>query len=325
MVIRTLGLCLIFLSCSASAQNYDAAFDQQQVQTFINYMVTKHHFKRAALEKTLSEVKYDPSVIKLMERPYEAMPWRTYLKHFIDSDRILAGLRTWHAHEAELQQIEQTYHVPPAIIIAILGMESYYGHHQATHDALPTLCTLSFAYPKRSKFFTAELEALFLLSRDQDFPLHDLRGSYAGALGMPQFMPSNYLRYAVDTDQKNHADLFHSMSDSMASIAQFLKHFGWQEGQPVLSHANFLHDKYTDLPLLTQTKVDSLAHIGHFKDAEKNIPDLMVLRLEDSGKEAWLAWPNFFALLHYNRSMLYALNAAVFAAYLEEAHEQAYG
>ena len=217
---------LLGLIGSMYAQTFDAHFDQKKAQSFVNHMVKSHHFDRHALVETLAHVPYDASVIRLMNRPYEAMPWPKYLHHFISSRRILFGLKTWRAHRETLAQLQATYHVPASVIVAILGMESYYGRYQSTHSTLKALTTLSFAYPKRSHFFTSELEALFLLARKHHFDVTQMKGSYAGALGMPQFMPSNYLRYAKDMDHHHHADLFHNMDDSMGSIAVFLHHFG---------------------------------------------------------------------------------------------------
>ena len=319
--MRYITFVLVFFTMFAVAQ---PQIDKKSMHKFAIMMHKKHHFIQQDVENILLKNTINTHILKLMSRPYEAMPWQTYLRHFITPNRLAGGVATWHRYRNRLRKIERDYHVPASIIVAIMGMESNYGAHQATHNALRTLTTLSFAYPKRSKFFTSELENLFLLAREQHFDVKTLRGSYAGALGMPQFMPSSYRRYAIDSDHHQHANLFTSIPDTLESIANYLHHFGWNMNQPILSHPQFSQNNLWHFTPLTHQPNLSPQVLHQNFNLPKNTPPLRPIRFDSSIEGAWLAWPNFTCLHHYNRSDLYGLTAALFATYLTKAYQHAY-
>ncbi len=298
-------LSIVTFACASPVQR-----NHQAEHRFAQHMHQAFGFNSKKILTTLRRTPTDQHVLALMQRPYEGMPWQRYLKHLITPKRLAHGTWMMHHYRRELGILRARYHVPPAVIIAIMGMESNYGQHQATHQALRTLTTLSFAFPRRAHFFTHELEQLFLLAREQGKPITHYRGSYAGALGMPQFMPSNYRKYAVAWGNDHPTDLFHNPRDTLASIAHYLQAFGWQGNQTLL---------------IQPSRTDQ--HDWSFKGTlgPKDPRDgIRPLRFGKNPGEKWLAGHNFQVILHYNRSPLYAFTVAIFSQYLQRNYDLAY-
>ena len=177
-----------------------------KARAFVNYMVKVHHFNRKKLTALLAQVKYNEEVIFKITHPYEAQPWNVYRAHFLTPERIQQGVLYWQKHATALRYAQQHYGVPTRVIVAIIGVESHYGERTGTYIALNALSTLAFNYPQRSKFFTKELAQFLLLTKEQQLPALSTKSSYAGALGIPQFMPSSYRHYAIDFDGDGVAD-----------------------------------------------------------------------------------------------------------------------
>ena len=197
-------------------------------------MVQTNHFDRDELVHLFQKTAYVPEVIDRMNAPFEEKPWDFYKNFFITDKRVQDGVNYWRTHQDTLNTVEKTYGVPASVIIAIVGIESNYEQQPGKFPELGTLATLSFKYPKRALFFQSELENFLLLTREHNIEPLEINGSYGGALGIPQFMPSNYRQIGVTLDvNKPHANLLTNGDDAIASIANFLQKKGWKNKGPV--------------------------------------------------------------------------------------------
>jgi membrane-bound lytic murein transglycosylase B len=197
------------------------------IPEFIDQMVARHKFKRSELENAFAHAQRVQPVIDAISLPATAKPWPEYRANFVNPQRIKLGLEFWHKYRKTLQRAEQKYGVPQDIIVAVIGVETVYGQDAGNFRTLDALTTLAFDYPPRADFFRSELENFLLLAREQQFNLLDIRGSYAGALGIPQFMPSSYRTYAVDFNGNHRINLLDEDKDAIGSVANYLKNFGW--------------------------------------------------------------------------------------------------
>lgn len=285
------------------------------VARFIDQMVEQDHFTRAGLERLLSGVTVDPEIIAAIERPAEALPWHRYRDIFVTPARVSGG-RIFLATQADtLADAERRYGVQPAVVAALLGMESFYGAQEGSHSALTALATLAFDYPPRATFFRKELGDYLVLCRRNHFDPATLRASYAGALGAGQFMPSSYLAYAVDGDGKG-SNLFGDWQDIVPSIANFLAAHGWRADQPVAAPAGVPAD--LDVGAYTGHSVPArtLRAAGIVFDApvSATAPTLLVqIHTARGTAQYWVGLPNFLVLMSYNHSEHYALAAAELA------------
>ena len=293
------------------------------VQKFITRMVVQHQFQRAQLEQLLAGVEPDQSIIQLMEKPAEALPWYRYRAIFVTPGRAIAGSVFVAANRQSLAAAEDKYGVPPAVVAALIGMESLYGKSEGSHSALTALATLAFDYPRRAEFFRKELSAYLLLCRENHFDPAALKSSYAGALGAAQFMPSSYLAYAVAAGG-NGSNLFTDWPDIIASVAHYLGVHGWRAGEPVAALATVpAHFDPQDLIGVTST-AQALRARGVIFKAPATVTAAAPARLVEietgSGKkEYWVGLPNFMVLMAYNHSVLYALAATQLAAAIDQA------
>src|SRR5450631_3514122 len=227
-----------------------AAIDikRAEVKDFIAHMAATSSFKKRELRKLLTAANSQPSIIEAMDRPAEkAKPWYQYRPIFVTEKRIREGTDFWIAHRQALDQASIKSGVAPEYLAAIVGVETYYGRLTGSYRVLDALATLAFDYPARSKFFRDELEQFILLARERRLDPLAVKGSYAGAMGAPQFMPSNYRRYAVDAVGDGRIDLWNNWSDVCASVGNYLKEHGWNAGEPVLSEASVDTGKEQDL------------------------------------------------------------------------------
>src|SRR5271163_3486086 len=211
-------------------------------------MSDTYGFKKRPLRKLLDSAESQPAIVEAISKPAEkAKLWYEYRPIFINERRIREGTEFWIAHRRALDEASIQSGVAPEYLAAILGVETFYGRLTGTYRVLDALVTLSFDYPARSKFFRDELEQFLLLTRDAHLDPSVVKGSYAGAMGAPQFMPSNYRRYAVDADADGHINLWTNWQDVCASVGNYLKEHGWNAGEPVLSEASVAPDKVPDL------------------------------------------------------------------------------
>jgi membrane-bound lytic murein transglycosylase B len=217
---------------AARADNEDAITKARSA--FVDKMVADHGFDRASLTKSLGSATIDQKILDAMARPAErVVPWHEYRAIFINDARVAAGVRFWTEHAATIDEISERYGVAPEMLVAIVGVETYFGQRMGKYRVLDALATLAFAYPPRAKFFAGELEEFLLLSREEGLDLTVPLGSYAGAMGAGQFIPSSYRAYAVDANADGKRDIWSDWEDVLGSVANYFKIHGWRTGEPV--------------------------------------------------------------------------------------------
>lgn len=306
----------------------DALLKNKDAQAFIKDMVDNHHFKKQEMVALLKDAKFQPKILELMEKPYEKKSWDVYKELFLTQNRLDSAIEFWNKNKNVLMQAEQKYGVPADIIMAILGVETLYGKHQGDYRVIDSLTTLAFNYPKRSQFFTKELREYLLLCREQHVSPQKYHGSYAGAIGMPQFMPSSYRYYAVTADGRNSADLMNKDTDVVYSIANYFVKNGWQKGGEVAEPAvvNGAGVKKIDTSAKTASyPFTYILSTGVRPKISKmqHPPKAGVIELNTAnGNEYWLGYHNFYVITRYNTSPQYALVVYLFANQIREKRAQ---
>ena len=294
------------------------------VKDFIAQMAEQHDFKKRQLRKLLKGAQSQPAILQAMERPAEkAKPWYEYRALFLNDRRIREGTEFWLAHRQELDRASVRSGVPPEYIAAILGVETYYGRLTGQYRVLDALATLAFDYPPRAKFFRDELEQFLLLTRDFDMDPLTLKGSYAGAMGAPQFMPSNYRRFAVDADSDGRIDLWTNWSDVCSSVGNYLREHGWNEGEPVLAEATEEPANATEFDgrkLALDETVGSLKAKGVTFESSMppEAPAMLIAEDETDGVHWRVGYNNFYVITRYNHSALYAMAVFELAAAVKQ-------
>ena len=299
------------------------------MQQFIDAMVASHGFERVRLERWLRDARYSATVERLMQPPipFAQRNWLEYRNRYIEPARIDAGLAFWLAHRAALGRAEDQFGVPAEIIVAIIGIETYYGRNTGNFRTLDVFTTLTFDYPRRADFYRREFEEFLLLAREQKADPTAFRGSFAGAIGLPQFMPGSIRRWAVDFDGDGRIDLLGSPADAIGSVANFLAAHGWQRGQPIMLEVE--SDEATVdalgrgiLPTTSWSSALAAGVVGDLPLALDTPVLLIDLPLTGTDGEPTRVYRigtvNFSAILHYNRSYFYAAAVTEFAAAVRE-------
>lgn len=321
---------LLFLNIAFNLAHADAAFvARPDVKEFINMMVKKHQFNKQQLIALFSAVKIRPQVIKQFNKPLEKEPWKTYQMLFVSEWRIEHGVKFWNKYEAALRQAEKEYGVPAAIIVATIGIETKYGTRIGGHRVMDALTNLGFGNSPRAPFFRKELEQFLLLAREQHLDPMKIMGSYAGAIGQPQFMPSSYRYYAVNFSKTGKIDLMHNEIDVIGSIANYYKKHGWQTGGPIAVPALIIGDRYhylTRNDKINQSyTIAELARYGMVPKVKISPDDLKVKVIELQNrynKEYWIAFRNFDVIKRYNASDLYAMAVYQLSYYITSLRER---
>ncbi len=284
----------------------------EAMEAFIAKMNSQHQFDRDELSKLFKSVEIKDSILRAISSPAEGIPWYKYRKIFMTDKRVNGGVKFWQDNEQALNAVEQQYGVPPEIIVAIIGVETYYGGNTGSYRVVDALSTLGFAYPKRSKFFTRELENFLLLCRDEQMdPLQPV-GSYAGAMGIPQFMPSSFRAYAADYDGDGRRDIWSNNGDVIASVANYFVKHKWRTGQPVAYPVQVSGKAYKTAltkglkPDFEMKNLKSLDVVPEEKIADTEKVKLLSFELE-KGHEYWVGLQNFYVITRYNHSSLYAM------------------
>jgi membrane-bound lytic murein transglycosylase B len=303
------GPTLLALLLAAGAARGDYS-DHPGVAPFIAEMVEKHGMDKATLEDIFASTTRNEKVLELIQRPAEKrLQWAEYRPIFVTEKRTRAGVEFWLEHEATLARAQLRYGVPASIIVAIIGVETYYGRISGGHSAISALSTLAFDYPRRADFFRSELEQFLLLVRENDLDYRSLEGSYAGAFGLPQFISSSYRNYAIDFDEDGEIDLWNSVEDAIGSVANYLYRHGWKNGQVVVEEAAYkASGKHliTDSPKPVHSYDDMKA--GGIYPKRKGNGKYTLLKLQaDQGAEYWIGHHNFYVITRYNHSNLYAM------------------
>jgi membrane-bound lytic murein transglycosylase B len=318
-----LAAALLMQSIVAQADNSMPGLNQ-----FIDEMVSKHQFDKSELEQVFDQVVIKDSILKAISRPAEkSKPWYDYRKIFITDKRIKGGVKFWQQNRADLMRAEQTYGVPAEIIVAILGVETRYGGNVGGFRVIDALSTLAFRYPPRSPFFTKELENFLILTREEQMPLLDPVGSYAGAMGLGQFMPSSYRAYAVDFDGDQHRDIWTNPTDAIGSIANYLKQHKWVAGESIVHPTTSPEQTPTLLvekgykPSLSRAEL-SQAGIDLTELPQGDDLIAVISLTQKNGEEYWLARQNFYVITRYNRSRMYAMAVTQLADEIRKQYEK---
>jgi membrane-bound lytic murein transglycosylase B len=309
---RILALALVSaLSASCLAQPHPG------VEAFAARAAEEYGLDQQQVLDLLQDARFKQSIVDAISRPAEAKPWYEYRPIFITEKRIRGGVEFWDEQEALIAQASERFGVDPQYIVAIIGVETFYGGNTGGYRVLDALATLSFHYPDtgndRSDFFSRELMQFLLLGQEEGLPLREVSGSYAGAMGLGQFIPSSYREYAVDLDGDGRRDLWSSMPDVIGSVANYLHRHDWQPGQPVAHRARVAAGADPQLVATRdyrpQQTVGDLAAGGYSSDEplDQAMP-ATVTRLEEANGDAhWLTFQNFYVITRYNRSPLYAM------------------
>lgn len=313
------GLATGLLSGAAQAQDNSDFFDQElldrsSVQEFIDKMVSKHKFERKWMKKLFQDMKPRKKIVKAISNPAERKKWFQYKPIFIRKERVLGGIGFKKIHNGTLSRAHKEYGVPPEIITSIIGIETKYGMNTGKFRVIDSLATLAFNYPKRSKFFLGELEHFLLLTREEELDPYKIRGSYAGAMGKPQFISSSYRNYAVDYDGDNKRDLWRSNSDIIGSVANYFKRHKWKANEPIAVKAKVSGNgwkKATLNKLKPQHTVGDLRLMGikPTQPLDDNMPANLLVLDTKNGKEYWITLHNFYVITRYNHSSMYAMAA----------------
>lgn len=295
---------------------------------FIDEMEQKHGFDADELTRLFAEVNVKSSILKAISRPAEkSKPWHAYRNIFIHKKRIDGGVEYWKQHAESLERAEQQYGVPAEIIIAILGVETRYGGNVGGYRVVDALATLAFRYPPRSKFFRSELKHFLLLTREENMSILEPVGSYAGAMGLGQFMPSSYREYAIDFDGDIKRDIWTNPEDAIGSIANYLKRHGWIAGQSI-AHKTKLSAKVPTVlvekgykPTLSRVElVAAGVSLENLPNGEDKIA--LISLTQKHGEEYWLARQNFYSITRYNHSRMYAMTVKQLAELIRNQYEQ---
>ena len=306
---QALAISTLLLTCNGWAA---ASTLQPDAAAFVAEMVAKHKFDANELTGLLAEAKHRQDIIDAVSRPAEGKPWSKYRPIFLTESRIEGGLEFWDRHEELLEAVEKKYGVPPEIIVAIIGVETRYGANTGKYPVLDSLSTLAFGYPKRGKFFRRELEQFLLLTREEEVAPVGVKGSYAGAMGKPQFIASSYRAYAIDYDGDGRRDLWNSPADVLGSVANYFSKHGWRPGEPVTFPGTVTATpdaRFAEAGMKPSIRVAELQAAG-VEAVEDLPPDTLVSLVELDGaesKEYWLGLHNFYVITRYNHSNLYAM------------------
>ena len=308
-------LCLLALVAGVAYGSQESRVNysgSEELLTFVTEMAQKHGFNEEKLVEELGQAVYKQSIVDAISRPAERrLQWNEYQDIFLNQRRIREGKEFLRANAELLREIEEGYGVPSEIVTAVLGVETYYGRRMGSYRVMDALATLAFSYPPRSRFFRSELEQFLLLAREEARSLADFHGSYAGAMGYGQFIPSSYRAYAVDQDGDGERDIWENKEDAAASVANYLFRHGWQPGGAIIGRARVppplepefgteIKPHRTLRELLTAGVVSEEAF-----DPEVTVAPLMYHG--KGGSEYWLAQHNFYVITRYNRSRLYAM------------------
>ncbi len=313
---HTIGaLLLAGLTGLASAANNTPSFaDQPAVVDFARDLEQRHGFNADQLLTQFAQTSPNAKVLQLIKPPTSPLQrsWERYRPRFLNDRRIDGGVRFWQENQAKLARARALYGVPEEIIVAIIGVETEYGRNTGGFRVLEALATLAFNYPPRAEFLRTELEQFLLLSRENGLDPLAVKGSFAGAIGIPQFMPGSQRRYAVDFDGDQRIDLGNSVDDAIGSVAHFLEQHGWQAGQPIAIPALSNGEPERGLleaGLRPSLKAGELKEKGIYAEIapQANVA-LIDLVSPEKATEYWLGFENFYVITRYNRSSFYAMS-----------------
>jgi len=328
-----IALFALLAAAAMAGRAQEATFSERpDVQAFIRELVARHAFEESELQMVFARARREDGVLTAVRTQPEILSrsWETYRATFVNERLVKNGTAFWQENRRSLERARGAYGVPEEIIVAIIGVETFYGRNTGRWRVIDALATLAFDYPPRSGYFRGELENFLLFARDLNFDVFDVKGSYAGAIGIPQFMPTSYLRYAVDFDGDGVADLRGNAADAIGSVGNFLKQHGWRAGEPVQRGARVRGEgfrDYADSDPLPRHTLEELKQAGV---APRGAPlpsgsraALLELNSPARPAEYRLGLQNLYVLTRYNRSLFYALTVADLADALRAARPRA--
>ncbi len=313
----------LLMQGSGGLQAAGLSCERIEVADFASRVAEQHGLDRGAVCELFGDATIRADVLRLIAPAPASRPpdWNRYRGNFVNAKRIRLGLEFWQDNRAAIDATSRATGVPPAIIVALVGIETTYGNNIGRHKAFDTLATLAFEYPPRAEFFRKELESLLVLAHEQGIPVADIRSSYAGALGMPQFMPSSWRKYAVDGDGDTRIDLWRNPADVVASIANFLAKHGWQAERAIALKASIegtpeVGGGIKPDTLLGELRQQGVRTLGEVADSESGV----LLRYGNGdAAEYWVGLQNFYVITRYNRSSFYAMSVVQLAEALDNA------
>lgn len=309
--LKSAFLLSMFCTTATVANAFDV--ERDNVRQFVDAMVEDHGYDRDELAAVLRKAESQESILTAIARPAErTLTWEEYRAIFLTPERINAGADFWREHKEVLQRISNETGVSCEILVGIIGVETYFGRITGNYRVLDALATLAFDYPPRSKFFTRELAEFLLLVREEGMDATAATGSYAGAMGAPQFMPSSFRAYAVDSNDDGKRNIWSDWEDVIGSVANYFVEHGWEPKKSVVAQASLGSGWKGEPPANTLTPtetIDSLTRQGvEFSASLPGSYTSQLLTLEgEAGNEHWVGFHNFFVITRYNRSVMYAL------------------
>ncbi|ACE85676.1 lytic murein transglycosylase B [Cellvibrio japonicus] len=307
---RLMGFNLGLLAATTAWADYSK---HELAEGFVQDMVAKHSFKADEVREILKRANKRQPILDAISRPAEkTKPWRDYRPIFIQPLRITNGVAFWKENQQALNRAEQVYGVPAEVIVAIIGVETNYGRNMGSHYVLDALSTLAFDYPPRAPFFRSELENYLVLTREHQQSPTLFKGSYAGAMGFGQFMPSSYRNFAVDFSGDGFADIWNNPTDAIGSVANYFVKHGWQSGKAVVIPAKFdgerelagFNNIVPPAVSVSAWKKKGVAPTGR---VNSKTPAIAIEFDGANGLEYWLGLQNFYTITRYNRSPMYAM------------------
>ena len=283
-----------------------------EVEVFIEEMVQKHQFEARALRRLFTQVQPRPAILRAISTPGTARPWHEFRSRYMEPERVNNGVAFWRVHAATLEKASREFGIPEEIIVATIGVETFYGRNTGNFRVLEALTMLAFRYPPRAELFRSELEHYLLLARETGLDPTGIRGSYAGAMGIPQFLPSSYRNYAIDFDGDGKRDIINSTADAIGSVANYYKAFGWRPGEAVVVPAEV---EGSGIAALLETGIKPLLKVAELKSQgvtpvmpmEEGVEAALFMVESATGPRYWLGLNNFYVITRYNRSLNYAL------------------
>ena len=314
---RLVAALFALIVCGSTLADSEASYAARpEVRAFIRDMVERHGFVESELILLFSRAQRQEAVLRSIQaQPERSRSWEEYRANFLTDARIRAGLEFWRTHRPALERAASEFGVPEEVIVAILGVETFYGRRTGQWKVVDSLVTLAFDFPPRSGFFRTELESFLLLARQAGMDVFSVQGSYAGAIGIPQFMPRSYLNYAIDFDGDGSVDLRANPVDAIGSVANFLKQHGWRAGEPIQVAAKvnnsemgpFVDGNVRPRHTLTELAKAGIGVRGVTPPGQDDAPAALVeLSTPRRPSEYRLGFHNFYVLTRYNRSILYA-------------------
>jgi membrane-bound lytic murein transglycosylase B len=303
----------LWSALSCAADNYSL---HPAALALVDELVEEQDFDREQLLLVFAAAQRQESILTAIARPAEkSKPWYEYREIFLNDKRLQQGLEFYKEHRETLERAERETGVPAQIIVSIIGVETYYGRIAGSYRVIDALSTLAFDYPPRSEFFTSELKSYLILTRQQGFDPLALKGSYAGAMGYGQFMPSSFLGYAVDFDGDGISDIWNNPVDAIGSVANYFKEHGWRQGEAVVTGANVKGEVPLQWFVQGRKNLQPEHTVAEFATAgvtaDKPVPgDTLASAMQfelKNGYEYWLGFHNFYVITRYNHSAMYAM------------------